>query len=73
MTYSFQTMWQYRYEQEHEEKPCWCVTAIYEYDEPEYKNFPNGVEQLTGEGFEYLTKQQAEDKSNELDAQFNSQ
>ena len=60
-------MWQYRYEQEHEEKPFWCVIIEYEPDEPEYYKYPKARKYLTGKGFENLTMAQAEQKANELD------
>lgn len=66
--YTFETMSKYRYEQDHKDKPYWCVVVYYEHDDYNYDKFPNGRE-LTGNGLEYLTMAQAEAKAEEMNLQ----
>ena len=58
MRYTFQTMLEYGHEQDHENKPYWCVAEIFEEDEREYSIYPHG-KQLIGIDLDNLTREQA--------------
>ena len=68
MYYTFQLMRKYKFEPAHDDLPQWCVVEMYEYDDPEYKQFPKG-KQLSGQGLSDLTQSKAQTIAEEKDGE----
>jgi hypothetical protein len=65
-------MWQYRDEEEHEDKHYWQIAIQYEYPEPKFDKYLNGRQRLmgkdvvSGKDLDNLTKLQAEELADEM-------